>query len=373
MKFVCSKTNLVNGLQIVSKAVPGKTTMSILQCILIDTTTGVIKLVANDSELGIETLVEGNIVDRGIVAIDAKIFSDIVRKLPDNDVSVETQNTDGNIKVYISCENAKFTILGRGGEDFTYLPEMDRVDGIEISQYTLKNAIAQTIFAAGSINESNRMMSGELFCVNGNVLKLVTLDGHRIAIRNVELAKEYPSKKIVIPAKSLNEISKILSDSTESMVKIYSSDKNIMFEFDDTVVVARILEGDYFNVDQMLSSDYETKLTINRREFMNCIDRSTLLVKEGDKRPIIVAIDDSNLEIKINTALGSMDEKVRINKQGKDVQIGFNPKFLMDALRAIDDEEIDMYLVNPKAPCFIKDEKSSYIYLILPVNFATVR
>ncbi len=122
----------------------------------------------------------------------------------------------------------------------------------------------------------------------------------------------------------------------------------------------------------MLSSDYETKVTINKRELLESIDRATLLVKEGDKKPIIIHITDETMELKMNSTVGSMNEDIFITKQGKDLLIGFNPKFMIDALRVIDDEEIDIYLVNPKAPCFIKDSEEKYIYLILPVNFTTV-
>ena len=120
----------------------------------------------------------------------------------------------------------------------------------------------------------------------------------------------------------------------------------------------------------MLSNDYETKVTINKKEFLNCIDRATLLVKESEKKPIIVNITDSDLELKINSSIGSMNEEIDIRKEGKDILIGFNPKFLIDALRVIDDEEVDIYLFNPKAPCFIRDKEENYVYLILPVNFS---
>lgn len=119
----------------------------------------------------------------------------------------------------------------------------------------------------------------------------------------------------------------------------------------------------------MLSSDYETKFVVNKREFLNCIDRATLLVKEGDKKPIIFTISDENMEIRINSQLGSMKEEIDITKEGKDIMIGFNPRFLIDALRVIDDEQVTIYMVNPKAPCYIRNEEQKYIYLILPVNF----
>ena len=368
MKFVCSKSNLVSGLQIVSKAVPSKTTMSILECILVDATEGVIKFIANDMELGIQTVVEGNIIERGFIAIDAKIFVDIVRKLPDNDVTIET---DASNKVTISCEKAKFNLPGRKGDDFTYLPAIEKIDGVSVSHFTLRSVIQQTIFSIAE-NDANKMMGGELFEVDGENLKLVSLDGHRISIRKVKLSGSYPYKKVIVPGKTLGEISKILSDSTDKMVSIYFTDKHVLFEFDKTTVVSRLIEGEYFSIDQMLSSDYETKMSINRKELLECIDRATLLVKEGDKKPVIMSVTDETMELKINSAIGSMDEEITIEKQGKDIMIGFNPKFLIDALRVIENETIDMFFVNPKAPCFIRDKDSTYIYLVLPVNFTTV-
>ena len=154
------------------------------------------------------------------------------------------------------------------------------------------------------------------------------------------------------------------------MVSIFFTDKHVLFEFDKTTVVSRLIEGEYFSIDQMLSSDYETKMSINRKEFLDCIDRATLLVKEGDKKPVIISVTDGKMELKINSTIGSMDEEIDIEKQGKDLMIGFNPKFLIDALKVIDDETVTLYMVNPKAPCIIKNDDGSYLYLILPVNFS---
>lgn len=175
-----------------------------------------------------------------------------------------------------------------------------------------------------------------------------------------------------MPGKTLSEISKILSGDVDKEVHIFFTDNHILFEFDNTIVLSRLIEGEYFKIDQMLSTDYETKVRINKKEFLNCIDRATLLVKEGDKKPVIINITDASMELKMNTIIGSMDEEIDITKNGKDLMIGFNPKFLIDALRVIDDEEVDLYMVNPKAPCFIRDAEENYIYLILPVNFTTV-
>ena len=367
MKILCTKSNLVKGVNIVSKAVPSKTTMPILECILIDATTDIIKFTANDMELGIETVVEGEIEKKGLVAIDAKIFSEIVRKLPDNEVVIEC---DSNLQTTITCEKAKFSISAKSGDDFSYLPYVEKTEMITLSQFTLKEIIRQTIFSIAD-NESNKMMTGELFQIQDNMLKVVSLDGHRISIRKTELKDNYQPRKAVVPGKTLFEVSKILSGEAESEVNISFTNNHIVFEFDDTIVVSRLIEGEYFRIDQMLSSDYETKVKMNKRELLNCIDRATLLVKEGDKKPIIIHILDDVMELKIKSQIGSMDEEIMIEKEGRDLLIGFNPKFLIDALRVIDDEEVTLYLTNPKAPCFIKDDNETYIYLILPVNFNT--
>ena len=365
IKIVCNKSDLVSGVSIVSKAVSNKTTLPILECILMEASAGTITLTANDMELGIETNIEGNILEQGKIALDAKLFFEIVRKLPDNDVTIET---DSDYKATITCEKACFHIVGQEGSEFPYLPEIEKEKSITLSQFTLKEVIRQTIFSI-SDNENNKLMTGELFEVEDKKLNVVSLDGHRISIRNIELKESYDSFKVVVPGKTLQEITKIISGDAEKDVIIYVTNKHILFEFDQTRVVSRLLEGEYYKISQMLSSDYETKITINKKEFLDCIDRASLLIRESDKKPIVINITDNSLELSISSFFGSMEENILIQKEGRDILIGFNPKFLMDVLRVIDDEEINIYLVNPKAPCFIKDDSESYIYLILPVNF----
>lgn len=363
MKLSIEQKNLITGVNIAARAVPAKTTMSILKCILIDASTEKIRLIGNDTDLGIETVVEGTIAEHGVVAVDADIFSNIVRKLPDGTVNITVEGE----KVTIQCEQARFVILGRDGTDFVYLPEIDKSYGIEISQFTLRDIIARTIFSL-STNESSRMMTGELFEIRDNQLRVVALDGHRISIRHVDLKNSYPDKKVIIPGKTLTEISKILSGDMEKTANLYFTDKHALFTFDNTTVASRLIDGEYFKIDQMISNDFQTHVNINRQELLSCLDRATLLVKEEDKKPIILLIRDDQVEMKINSTIGSLDEVIAITKEGADLNIGFNPKFLIDALRAIDDERVDIYLLSSRAPAFIRDDHS-YCYLILPVNF----
>lgn len=365
MKIRCKKSDILNSVTIAMKAVPTKTTMPILECIVIEVAGGIIKLTANDMELGIETLVKGEVLEEGVIAINAKLFSEIIRKLPDNDITIAT---DENFVAHITCEKAKFDISGKSNEEFPLLPKIEKDCSIEISQFSLKEIIRQTVFSI-SDNESNKIMTGELFEVTEDELKVVSLDGHRISIRKIKLKNSYEPIKVIVPGKTLIEISKILSGEIEDEVKISFTNRHILFEFNETMVLSRLIEGEYYKIDQMLSSDYETKVTINKKEFLSCIDRATLLVRESEKKPIIINVAEANMELRINSAIGSMKEEIDITKEGKDILIAFNPKFLMDALRVIDEEEVDIYLFNPKAPCFMKDKEENYIYLILPVNF----
>ena len=197
----------------------------------------------------------------------------------------------------------------------------------------------------------------------------MTLDGHRISIRNVELKDDYGNFSAVIPGRTLSEISKILEGDAEREVNIFFENESVMFRFDDTVLVSRLIDGEYFRIDSMLSSDYETKLTVNRKELLTHVERSIILIRETDKKPLVFNIKDSEVRLKLNTVLGTLDSDLMAVKSGKDLLIGFNPKFILDVLRVVDDEEVDIYMTNSKAPCFIRDDEGTYVYLILPINF----
>ena len=365
MHIICDKSKLIEGMNIVMKAIPGKTTMMILECVVIEVKDNQIKLIANDLQLGIETLIDGEIKQEGSVAVGAKVFFEIIRKLPSDNVSI---TVDEDYHMNISCGKAKFNIMAKATDEFPYLPNIVKDKNVNISQFTLKDIIRQTVFSI-SDNENAKVMTGELFEIHDSELKVVSLDGHRISIRKVKLNQSYDDVSVIIPGKTLIEISKIINGGMDDEVSIFFTDKHVLFEFEDTIVLSRLIEGEYYKIDKMLSTDYETKVTVNKREMLECIDRSTLLLKESDKKPVIIDVQDDYMKFAMNSAIGSMDEDIDASKEGKDILIGFNPRFLMDALHVIDEDEITMYMINPKAPCFIRDQEETYIYLILPVNF----
>ena len=339
--------------------------MNILNCILIDASVDEIRLTANDMELGIETIVQGTILQRGIICLDAKLLSEIVRKLPDAEVVIET---DDNYQTLITSENSVFHIVGKDPSEFPHLPMIEKEDPVVLSQFQLREIIRQTIFSI-ALNDSNRILTGEYLEIRENELRIVGLDGHRIAIRQLTLDKSYHEHKVIIPGKTLSELMKILTGEQDDLVSLYFTRNEILFEMDGTVVISRLIEGNYFRIDQMLSNDYETTVVLKKTDFMNSVDRAMLFTSESEKRPLVLSVESNSINMKINSQLGSMSDTLEIEKEGKDLKIGFNPKFILDALRVIDDEKITVYFLNAKAPCFIKDEEQSYIYMVLPVNF----
>ncbi len=369
MKCSFNKSDILNGINIVSKAVPVRTTMTILECILITADQERICLTANDMELGIETEVAGFVETPGCLAIDAKLFSEIIRKLPESLVTIDADEDD---HVEIRCEKSVFHISGKDGVEFPALPQISKDRSISLSQFTLKEMIRQTIFSIAQ-SDSNKMMNGECLEVQGDHVRLTSLDGHRISLRSVMLGQSFQDEKVIIPGKTLSEVSKILTGDQDSEVSLYFTSNTILFAFDQTIVVSRLVEGEYFRIDQMMTTDYEIKLQVSKKEMLECLERSLLLVRENDKKPLILDIRDDEMNLSMNSSIGALQESIPIQKEGPDLMIAFNPRFMLDALRVIDEETVTLYMINSKAPCFIRDEEGSYIYLILPVNFSTAR
>ena len=367
MNLKFQKAQLVNALSIVMKAVSTKTSSVILESILISASDNRVVLDATDTELSIQTEVDAVIVKAGGVVLNAKLFSEIVRKFDSTEYLIEL-DVDNDFKTTIKCEQAVFNIMGIDPVEFIPMPKIDRDAFISLSQFSLKEVIRQTEFST-AISDINRMMGGELIDVKNNVAKFVTLDGHRMSIRNIELMGEYEDQKCVVPIKSLQEVMRIIDSDTQKNVNIYFSKDHILFEFDKTLVLSRILDGEFFRIESMLSNDYDTKVNVSRLKLQNAIEQSMILIRENEHKPMILDIENGMLKLSVNSSLGFMDAKVNIEKSGSDLKIAFNPKFLVDALKVIDDDFVNIYFTNAKSPCFIRDDKNTYTYLILPVNF----
>ena len=365
MKVICQKDSLQKAINTVSRAVPVRTTMEILKCILLQAEDQSLKLTANDTALGIETRIDASVAEPGMVAIDAGLFASIIRKLPDSDIVI---SSDENEAIDITCENASFHLSGRGADDFIYLPTVEAKELVLISQFTLREMIGQVIFSVAD-SEVNAAMAGVYVEILGGKIRMTTLDGHRISIRMNDLTEVYSPISAIVPAKTLSDLSRILPGESDKMMSIEFAKNHMIFQYDQTRMVSRVIDGEYFKVESMIRDAHETHFRINKKDLLNCLDRSTLLVNESDKKPVVMNITAEEIAIRLKSAIGSMNEVIPIEKDGKDIRIAFNPKLLLDALRVIDDEEIDIYMVKYNYPCIIKDNAGSYIYVVLPVNF----
>lgn len=370
MKIKIRKSDLLEAVNIAGRAIPAKTTMPILTCFLIEAAGDGIFFSANDTELAVRTQIapeKCEVYENGNIAVEARLFNEIIRKISLEEGAEVLITSDGSL-VEISSGNSLFRIQEKDPDQFPDLPEVKGDRYISLSQFTLKEIIRETIFSIAA-NDSNKMMTGELFELKEGKLRAVTLDGHRISIRNTVLNGTYEEFKAIIPGKTLIEISKVIADDNEKEILLFFDQSFVSFKFGNTVMVSRLIDGEFFRIDSMLSNDYETKLCVNKREFLSSVERASILISESDKKPLILKIEDNSLNLRVNSQTGFLDDVLSVNKSGKDLMIAFNPRFLLDSLRVIDSETVTLYMTGPKAPCFIRDEENTYIYLILPVNF----
>ncbi len=365
MHVICQKDELLTGVNTVLKAVSTRTTLPILQCILLDVYEDEFKLIGNDLELGIESNLKATIIKPGSIAIDARIFSEIVKKLPNSEVHIKV---DEHQLMNITCEKSEFNIPGQSSNEFIQLPQITKKNPLVIKQSILKEMIHQTIFSI-AIEEIRPILTGELFEIKNNNLNIVSVDGYRVSIRQKELAKQFEDITVIIPGKTLAEIQKILDSDEENEVAIYFTDKHVLFEMNSSIIVSRLLEGDFPKYDQIFSTDYETLIKVDRKSILSSIERAALIARESKKSPVKFQIENSLLTISSNTDLGKVHEEIDIKKEGNELEIAFNPKYLIDALRVIEDNEIQLIFTSSLNPCIIKDPiKESYKYLILPIR-----
>lgn len=374
MKFTCSQHTLSKALNTVSKAVSAKTTIPVLKGILIKATEdGTLILSASDLELSIEKEIDVNVESGGSIVVFAKLFSDIIRKLPNEEILIEEK---ANCTLLIKTSSSEFTIVGADPEEFPDIEDLeDDSNLISFNKEVFKNMIAKTSFSA-SIDESKGIIVGVLLEVNENGVSMVALDGFRMAIAREEMASEESgeSMKIVIPAKILNEVSKIISESEEEdgTISIAINEKKAIILIDSTKVVVRLLEGEFIKYRDIIPSDSSTTLQVGRTALQSGIERASLLAKEGKNNLIKLTIDGNLITITSKSEEGNVKEEIIMEKTGHDLEIGFNSKYVLDVLKAVDDDEIKMEFNTSTTPCLVKPlEGRSFEYLILPVRITS--
>ncbi len=370
MKIVCEKEKILKAINSVTKAVAIRTTMPILEGILIQTNDNDIKMTCYDQELGIECIIKDcNIEEQGATVVSAVMFGEIIRKLPDTEIKIEVN--DKNLLV-IECEGSLYKLATMNPDEFPELPEINVENSIELEQNILKDMIRKTIFATS--NEENRpIFTGCLFEVKNNKLNVVAVDGFRLAWKSKYLQKATTDFAAVIPGRTLTEINKILLDTFDT-VKIGIAKNQALFEIEDCKIVTRLLDGEFLNYSKVVPDKWETRVRVNTNILANCFERVSLIssssIEKEKKYPVKVEIGVGKMTISCTNQSGDAKEELFVTTEGKDLVVGFNPKYFLDALRNIDDEEVYIDFGTSISPSVIRsvNDESDYKYMILPIK-----
>ena len=368
MKIVCEKDKILKAINSVTKAVASKTTMPILEGILIQTNDNQIKLTTYDLEIGIEYIIECDVLEQGATVVNAIMFSEIIRKLPDTDIKISLN--EKNLLV-IECEGSLYKLATMNPDEFPELPQINIENSIEIEQNTLKDMIRKTIFAV-STEENRPIFTGCLFEIANNKLNVVAVDGFRLAWKSKYLQNKVNDFSAVIPGRTLNEINKIILDSFEN-VKIGVAKNQALFEMENCKIVTRLLDGEFLNYASVIPNSWETRIRVNKDILQNCFERVSLIssssIEKEKKYPVKVVVDIGKITISCTNQTGDAKEEVYVTTEGKNLEAGFNPKYFLDAFRAIEDEEVHIDFGTSISPCIIRPvEDGDYIYMILPIR-----
>lgn len=368
MYLICERNKLNSAVNNAQKAVSERSTLPILEGILLKTDNNTLTLTGNNTELAIKCRIESDVKEQGSVVVSSKIFSDIVKRLPDNHVYIEYKKDHNNI-VTLRSGNSKFDILGVDPTDFPDIPKIISDNFITINAKKFNNMIKKTIFAVAQ-DETKPVFTGELLSIENNEIRLVALDGFRLAIRNDKIDRSYETNKVIIPGKNLSEISKILSDIDDDVTIIFD-DKSVQINTEEVTIVSRLLSGNFINYEKIIPAEYKTRVIVDTREFQDSIERASVILRDEKSNTVKLNISNNRIEITSSSEHGSVYEEMAANVEGLDIEIGFNSKYLIEILRAIDDESICMEFTNNVGPCIIKPiDGNSYIYFILPVKLA---
>lgn len=370
MKIICEKEKLLKGINSVVRGVPTRTTMPILEGILIKTNNNELRLTTYDLELGIEYNMECEVLEEGNTVVNATMFSEIIRKLPDTEINIEVN--ENNLLV-IECEGSLYKLSTMNADEFPELPKIVVENSIETEQTVLKNMIRKTIFAV-SIEENRPIFTGCLFEVINNSLNVVAVDGFRMGWVSSPLNISTNNFKVVIPGKTLNEVNKIILDSFDS-IKIGISTNQAIFEMENCKIVTRLLDGEFLNYSSVIPNNWETRIRVNKNILQNCFERVSLIsassIEKEKKYPVKILIDVGKIIISCTNQTGDAKEDMYTETEGKYLEIGVNPKYFLDALKVIEDEEIYVSFGTNISPCIIKpvDETTrNYTYMILPIR-----
>ena len=365
MRFTCEKNMLVTGLNITGRAVAQKSALSAIEGILCRANNG-LSLTGYNMETAITYQIEAEVTDAGSCILPAKLFGDIVRRLPEGPVTVVV---DENYKVSIRAGYASFTISAEGADDYPELPDVGSGRSIAIPQSAMKDLISGTIFAV-SENQGRPIHTGVKFEVEDDKISAIAVDGFRLARRTYHVQDSTGrTMAFVVPAQGLKEAEKILTDSDDE-VSFTLGAKHILFQMGDATLICRLLEGEFLDWRRVVPTNCPIKLTAHVSDLVSSIERVGLIVSEKYKSPVRCVFSDQVLQLRTNTTIGAAEDRCSIAGDGKELEIGFNVRYLADALRAIPSDEVVMELTNGLSPIVLTpvEEKHDFAYMVLPVR-----
>ena len=373
MKLSCPKSNLTEVVNIVQKAVPAKSTMPILECIKLDANSdGTVKLTGNNLDLCIEYETNFNVAEGGSIALNSKIFGEIIRRLPDDEVNL-TVNDENNI-VTIKCGKSEFNIQGMTAEEYPAVPEVAEIYKFSMAQSLLKTMVRKSIFAVAVNDVKRPIITGALFEIDTGVLNIAATDGHRLALVKEVVNSGLENKKFVVPGAALREILKILNDSDDE-VEIVIAQRYAMFNFGNYKMYTRLLEGEFINYHSILSAPNSIFVTVDTKLLCDSLERASLLINEdittkSEKIPVRLNIAYDKIEVTCMTGKGKVHDIVDVDLKGDDIEIGFNYKYLLEALRVCEEDQVKLEFSHPRSPCFIRsiENEDSYTYMISPIR-----
>lgn len=366
MNITCSKELLINNISIVNKAVAQRTTQPILECILLTADRKGFRLMANNLELSIETaVIEADVYELGSVALNARLFSNIIRSLPTNEVKISVD--DKNCAI-IKSGRSEFKLMGQPGREFPQPPEVEKNQPLKVKSAVLKNLIKQTIFSVAT-EDTRPVLTGEFLEITPHKINVVAIDGYRVSYRTTPIEDYDDYNDIIVPAKTLTEISSIAPVDEEEYINIYITDRHILFEMTSCTMVSRLIEGQYMEYENLFNTDSNLRINVNREELLHALERAILIVKDPKKAPVSLEIKDGVINITSKAEIGEVFEQVNIESDGDPLVISFNANYLVDVLKNIDDDSVMIKFMSPLSPCIIKNAQTDdYKYLVLPLK-----
>jgi len=364
MRFTCEKAVLLSAVGSAMRTVSTHTSIPALEGILIEASNTTVTFTGYNLSTGIKACIEAECEKPGAIVLKARLFGEIIRKSPDDMITIES---DENLTVTIKCGMSEFTLVGLPASDYPDLPEPQQDKRLTVSQKKLKSMIGMTLFAV-SDNESKPIHTGSLFDIKEGLLTVVSLDGFRMAMRREEVDTTGEKFSFVVPGPALREVERLCADSDDS-VSVSLGNRHITFEIEGVMLISRLLEGEFINYENVIPRNIKNTVVAQRNDLLEAVERVSLIINEKIKNPVRCVFGKNRLELSCATALGKANDVIDINNDGEELEIGFNNRYLLEALREVPDESVVFHLVDALSPCVIRPEEGdAYLYMILPVR-----